>query len=371
MLRREVLFLATAILSVAAVAQTDAAKKQSNPPGGAASQASSDKPVSRPKSFDIDAMDKSVDPCTDFYEYSCGTWRKKNPIPPDQARWGRFNELAEYNRQVLHEILEKASANDPKRSPVMQKIGDFYQSCMDEQAVDAKGSAPLKPALDRIAAVHDRASLIDTIAYLQSNGVPVLFGFRSAPDLHDASMEIANVSQGGLGLPDRDYYIATDPKSQETREKYQAHVAKMLALLGDNDTTAKKEADAVMAIETRLAQASMERVKLRDPKNRDHKMKLSELATLAPSFDFQRIFEGTGAPKFEQVNVVAPDFFQQTNAALDSIPLDDWKTYYAGTWCVPTRLCCRNHSSTRTLTFTENFFPGSKFSRPAGNAVCR
>jgi putative endopeptidase len=368
---RHTIFLAIAVLPTTVVAQNTAHAGKSSAPTRTQSLSVDPKRVTRPKSFDIDAMDKAVDPCTDFYVYSCGTWRKKNPIPPDQARWGRFNELAEYNRQVLHEILEKASANDPKRSPVMQKIGDFYQSCMDEQAVNAKASSPSKPALDRIAAVHDRASLIDAIAHLQSNGVPVLFGFRSAPDLHDASMEIANVSQGGLGLPDRDYYIATDPKSQDTREKYQAHVAKMLALLGDNDTTAKKEADAVMAIETRLAQASMERVKLRDPKNRDHKMKLSELATLAPSFDFQRIFEGTGAPKFEQVNVVAPDFFQQTNAALDSIPLDDWKTYYAGTWCVPTRLCCRNHSSTRTLTFTENFFPGSKFSRPAGNAVCR
>lgn len=314
-----------AVLTIAAAAQNSTSKPSS--PNTVQSTPEASKPVNRPKSFDIDAMDKNVDPCTDFYEYACGTWRKKNSIPPDQARWGRFNELAEYNRQVLHDILEKASANDAKRSPVMQKIGDFYQSCMDEQAVNAKGSEPLKPALDRIAAIHDRSSLIDTIAYLQDQGVNVLFGFRSNPDLHDASMEIANVSQGGLGLPDRDYYLADDAKSVETRTKYQEHIAKMFGLIGDDPAAAKKEAEAIMAIESKLAKASMERVKLRDPKNRDHKMKVAELAALAPSFEFQRFFEATGSPKFDTLNVIAPDFFQQTNAVLDSVPLDDWKTY--------------------------------------------
>src|SRR5581483_4553636 len=324
MFRKKAFLLAVAVLTLAAAAQTGTSKQaQAN----SQSSSTESKPVTRPKSFDIDAMDKAVDPCTDFFEYACGTWRKKNPIPPDQARWGRFNELAEYNRQVLHEILEKAAANDPNRSPVMQKIGDFYQSCMDEQAVNAKGSAPLKPALDRIAAIHDKAGLIDTIAYLQTQGVSALFNFRSNPDLHDASMEVANVQQGGLGLPDRDYYLAEDAKSVESREKYQAHVAKMLGFLGDDPAVAKKEADAIMDIESKLAKASMERVKLRDPKNRDHKMKVAELQALAPNFQFQRFFEGTGAPKFEAVNVIAPDFFQQANAVLDSVPLEDWKTY--------------------------------------------
>src|SRR5947209_12026988 len=132
-------------------------------------------PVSRPKSFDLGAMDKTVDPCEDFYQYSCGAWRRDNPIPPDQARWGRFNELAEYNRQLLHEILEKDSANDPRRGPGAQKIGDFYQSCMDETAANAKASAPLKPVLDRIAAISNKDELFDTIAYLQSQGIGVLF----------------------------------------------------------------------------------------------------------------------------------------------------------------------------------------------------
>src|SRR6266852_5414431 len=133
------------------------------------------KPVSRPKSFDLGAMDKTVDPCEDFYQYSCGAWRRDNPIPPDQARWGRFNELAEYNRQLLHEILEKASTNGPKHDPVTQKIGDFYASCMDEKTVNAQGSAPLKPLLDRIAAISNKDELVKTLAYMHSLGINALF----------------------------------------------------------------------------------------------------------------------------------------------------------------------------------------------------
>src|SRR6476469_965288 len=278
------------ILGATAIAQNGGApgKKTAKEPAAAASKtgtsaaATDEKTAPRPKSYDLDAMDKSVDPCTDFYEYACGTWRKKNPIPSDQARWGRFNELAEYNRQTLHQILEKDSANNPNRTPVQQKIGDMYQSCMDESAVNKKGKAPLKPELDRIAAISNKDQLIDAIAYLQNMGVPALFGFSSQPDLHNASVEIAGVAQGGLGLPDRDYYLNPDAKSKETREKYLEHLATTFTLLGDSAEASKKEAQAVMDIETKLAEAAYERVKMRDPKNRDHKMKVSELAALAP-----------------------------------------------------------------------------------------
>ncbi|HET9838969.1 MAG TPA: M13 family metallopeptidase [Candidatus Angelobacter sp.] len=292
-----------------------------------AAATSGEKAVARPKSFDLAAMDKSVDPCEDFYQYACGTWRKNNPIPSDQARWGRFNELAEYNRQFLHNILEKASANDPRRTPVMQKIGDMYQSCMDETTVNSKGAAPLKPELDRIAAITSKDQLIDTIAYLHSLGVPALFGFGAQPDLHNASMIIANVGQGGLGLPDRDYYLEQDPKSQETRQKYLEHMANMFGLLGDDQGVAQKEAQAVMNIETRLAEAAFKRVQMRDPRNRDHKMKVSELDALAPNFQFNRLFAASGAPSFTEVNVVPPDFFQKANSVLDAASIDDWKTY--------------------------------------------
>jgi putative endopeptidase len=320
-----------------AAAQTGSAPAKKSTAGSAASAvpkatektaaAAGEKPVARPKSFDLGAMDKSVNPCEDFYQYACGNWRKNNPIPSDQARWGRFNELAEYNRQILREILEKASANDPKRSPVMQKVGDMYQSCMDEATVNAKGITPLKAELDHIAAITNKDQLIDTVAYLQSIGVPALFGFGAQPDLHNASTQIANVVQGGLGLPDRDYYFDDDQKSKETREKYVEHMANMFVLLGDSQDAAKKEAQAVMDIETKLADAAFKRVQMRDPKNRDHKVKIAELETMAPGFDFARFFTARGGPSFTEINVVPPDFFQKVSPAIDAVALADWKSY--------------------------------------------
>ena len=283
--------------------------------------------VARPKSFDLDAMDKTIDPCVDFFEYACGTWRRNNPIPADQSRWGRFNQLAEYNRQLLRNILEKAADEHGKRDAVTRMIGDFYSSCMDEKAANAKGFSPLKAELKRIADVQNRDQLVDTVAYLHSVGIPALFNFYPQADLHDASMEIATVGQGGLGLPDRDYYINDDAKSKETREKYLAHMANIFALLGDDRDEGKAEAATVLEIETKLAQAAYERVKMRDPKNRDHKMQVSELATLAPNFEFERFFAASDAPRFTEVNVVPPDFFKSVNEALGTVPVKDWKVY--------------------------------------------
>ena len=310
--------IAVMCLAIAtAAAQTGTPAKSSS--GNAAPQ--------RPKSFDLDAMDKTVDPCEDFYQYACGTWRQNNTIPADQTRWGRFTELAEYNRSLLHDILEKAAATNGARDPITQKIGDLYGSCMDETSVNKKGIEPIKADLDKINAISSKDQLMSTIGYLHTLGVRALFGFGSQPDLHNATMYIAGIAQGGLSLPDRDYYIKSDPKSTETRERYQSHVAKMFTLMGDEQGASQQEAKTVLDIESKLAQAAWERTKMRDPKNRDHKMPVSQLESLAPNYEFKKFFDATGAPAFGEVNVVPPDFFQQTNALIDSVPLNDWKTY--------------------------------------------
>ncbi|MFB3813550.1 MAG: M13 family metallopeptidase [Terriglobales bacterium] len=277
--------------------------------------------------FDIKALDRNVDPCVDFYRFACGTWMANNPIPPDQSRWGRFNELAERNRYVLREILENAAGPHANRSANEQKIGDFYASCMDEKTVNQLGAQPIEPELKRIAEVKDRTGLMDAVAHLHARGTRALFAFHPMADLHDAANMVANVDQGGLTLPDRDYYTRTDAKSVETRDKYVAHVQRMFELLGDKPEVAAAEAKTVLAVETELAKASMDRVARRDPRNRDHKMTTEELAKLAANFQFARYFAAVDAPKMTALNVGNPEFFKAVNAALETIPLADWKTY--------------------------------------------
>ena len=185
--------------------------------------------------FDIHALDRTADPCVDFYQFACGTWMKNNPIPPDQSIWGRFSELEERNRLVLRDILEKAAADDPKRDAVTQKIGDFYAACLDEAAINKDGLEPIRASLARIAALPDKQALVDEVARLHRDGVNALFSFSSGADFKDSKMEIAQADQGGLGLPDRDYYLKQDAKSVELRKQYVAHVTKMFELLGKPD----------------------------------------------------------------------------------------------------------------------------------------
>ena len=249
--------------------------------------------------FDLTAIDKSIDPCVDFYHYACGNWIKTNAIPADKSRWGRFDQLQEHNYYVLRDIL--ASAQSKPNSPIEKKVGDYYAACMNEEVIEKAGAAPIQAEMKRIAAIGNHQQLIAQVAEMHRNGLPALFSFYSQPDMHDANETIAYIDQGGITLPDRDYYIKSDAKSVETREKYQQHVQKIFELAGDSPDVAAQEAKTVLAVETGLAQASMDRTERRDPKNRDHLMKTAEAQSMAPNFDLTEYFAQNGSPKFSIV----------------------------------------------------------------------
>ena len=275
--------------------------------------------------LDITSMDRSIDPCVDFFKYSCGGWIKNNPIPPDQSSWDTYSKMQDENRSRLRGILEAAAIPDPNRNAATQKIGDYYASCTDEKAIDAKGVEPLKPELERIASIKSKAEIADVAARMVHSNA--LFRFDSTQDFRDADQVIAEADQGGLGLPDRDYYVKEDPKSVNLRKAYVAHVQKMFELLGDQPDTAAAEAQTVMRIETALARGSMTRVERREPKNLDHKMTSSELEKITPDFHWQAYFTKVGLPALASLNVASPGFFKVMNEELAKESLADWKTY--------------------------------------------
>jgi len=272
------------------------------------------------------AIDKNADPCQDFYQYSCGNWLAQNPIPPDQSTWGRFSELDQRNQMILRKILEEA-AGKQNRTPVEQKIGDYYTACMDEKGIEAKGLAPLKPELDRINAIPDKKRLVDEIVHLHRLGASPLFSIESTPDLKDASEVIAEVDQSGLGLPDRDYYFKEDPKSEETRKQYVAHLERVFVLLGDSKESAAVKAATVMRIEKGLAKGSMDLVSRRDPEKVYHRLTTKELAALSPSFGWPKYLREIGTPPAKTINVTVPEFFRTMEKELKDTSLDDWKVY--------------------------------------------
>jgi putative endopeptidase len=277
---------------------------------------------------DLAALDRAVDPCVDFYQFACGGWMKSHPVPADKTRWGRFDVLAEQNLTLLRDLLEDAGRH-PERGALDRKLGDAYAACMDEKAVDEKGVTPLADDLRRIAAVRTRPQLVDEVARLHRGGLSVLFALRAMPDFHDARQMIAALDQGGLTLPDRDYYLKDDPRSVETRAHYLAHVEKMLVLAGKKPQPAAADAKAVMRIETLLAKASLDRTARRDPRNLDHPTARADLPRLAPSFELPRYLDDVRTPAFDRLNVATPDFFKQVSAALATGSLADWKIYLA------------------------------------------
>jgi putative endopeptidase len=277
--------------------------------------------------FDVKAIDKAADPCSDFYQYACGNWIKSNPIPADQARWGRFNELAERNRQALHEILETAAKPEAGRDSVARQIGDYYAACMDEKGIEARGLAPLAAEFDRIRQLSDKSQLAAEIAHLHRSGVGSLFEFGSGQDFKDSTAVVAQLDQGGLGMPDRDYYLKDDPKSVELRQKYLAHVQRMFELAGRSPETAKADAATVMRIETELAKGSLDRVSRRDPEKIYHPMKRADVVALSPAFQWEQYFTGTRAPAFQAIVLSSPEYFKTLDKQIQDTSLDDWKVY--------------------------------------------
>ena len=278
--------------------------------------------------FSTDNIDKTVDPCVDFYQYACGNWIKNSEIPSDQSQWGSFTELHERNLEIERGILEKAAAGAASRNAIDQKIGDLYGSCMDEKAANAAGITPVKPELERMAAVKDKSALIDEIAHIHLIGPNPLFNFYSASDMHNADQVIAYIDQGGLTLPDRDYYIKEDnPKMKEMRQHLVEYATQVFTLAGQTLQQAGESAQTVLRIETALAQAAMDRTERRKPENRDHKMSREQAVALGPDFYLNRYFTAVGAPAFTQLNVNNPDFFKKVSAAIDSESLDNLKTY--------------------------------------------
>jgi len=279
-------------------------------------------------SLSLKSLDKSVDPCADFYHFACGGWQKNNPIPPDQTSWDVYSKLYQDNLDFLHAILEQAAIVSSDRNPVAREIGDYYAACMDEAPVEKRGIEPLKEQLDAIAKLKTAGELSPLVAQLQLvYGRSLLFGAGSMQDPDNSEVMIAELDQGGLGLPDRDYYTKDDAKSTETRARYLQHVQKVFDLLGDTAVTAKQNAETVLRLETDMAKASMTRVERRDPYKLKHKMGVSELTSLAPNFDWKAYYKTAAYPDFQTLNVDAPDFFKELNKRLKDEPLDNWKTY--------------------------------------------
>ena len=286
-------------------------------------------PTTEPKKpiiFDVSAIDKTADPCVDFYQFACGNWLKKNPVPSDQARWSRFNELAERNNYLLYEEL-KVAADNPK-TPLQKKYGDYFAACMNDELADKLGATPVAPVMKTIASLQDKKELGAMVGELQARyAVGAFYQLGVQQDQKDSSSQIVNTGQGGITLPDRSYYLGQDARSQKLRGEYVEHVTKMFVLLGDTPERAAEEAKSVMSIETALATGAIDRVELRDPAKRYHPMTLVEFDALAPDYDWAAYLKNVKIGQFKTLNVSTPTFFTAMNEEIDSASVDSLKSY--------------------------------------------
>ncbi len=278
--------------------------------------------------LDLTLMDTTVSPAKDFYTYAVGNWVKNNPVPAEYSSWGSFHELMDMNQKNLKELAEQAAADQSKdKSPVEQKVGDMYKSGMDSAKVEADGYKPVEGTLQAIASVKTKEEAIKQAAELYKIGTGSFFAFYTAPDAKNSTMNVAQLEQGGLGLPDRDYYVSKDAHSKEAREKYQAHIAKMFTLVGETEDQAAKDAKTVLTFETKLAELAWPRVELRDPVKTYNKMTLAQVSDLTKGFDWTLFFKSVGAENPGDLVVGEPSFFKGFGPLFASTPLEDLKTY--------------------------------------------
>jgi len=273
-------------------------------------------------------LDRSANACVDFYQFANGGWIKNNPIPAAYSRWGSFNELEEKNQSELTKILERAAADaSAKRTAATRMLGTYYASCMDSTAAEQAGASPLTPRLDRIVSINDLAGLQREIGRLHLEGVNAVFNFGATQDSKNSTSVIGGARQGGLGLPDRDYYTKTDPASATIRKNYLVHIGKMFQLAGGTPAQAAADAERVMALETALARSSLTRVERRDPVATYNYRTPAQLASMTPHFDWRRYFTDIGTPNVPAVDVQSPKFFAAVDSVLAGAPLADWKAY--------------------------------------------